>query len=272
MTRFLDLPEVTLAFDVHGEGEPIALVAGCGEPAAAFHIEMAPALVSAGYQVITLDNRGVAPTSSPLAPYSVDQMVDDLEHLLEHLGLAGVRLAGHSMGGWVAEMLALRRPDLIRAAAFLGSCNPTTSWEMAITTVERDLALLDVDLPPLFYATEILRYLPNSDLQDDATVDLWLSLIGNLEPWANPGRLGQYEACLRWSSNPDRTAHWPLINVPCLIIAFEHDIDSPPARAREAVDRIPNARYAEVAGASHLGPLTHPAEVARHLLEFFSST
>jgi homoserine acetyltransferase len=54
------------------------------------------------------------------------------------------------MGGWVAETLAVNHPERVSAAAFLGSCNIATAWGKAITTVERDLARLDVDLPPLF--------------------------------------------------------------------------------------------------------------------------
>ena len=140
------------------------------------------------------------------------------------------------MGGWIAETIAARHPDRVRAAAFLGSCNPPTSWEKAITTVERDLARLDYDLPPLFYATETLRYFPNKDLQDDAFVDTVLGFTADQEVWPNPGRLGQYEACLAWSTDPNHGAAWPAIAVPCLIMAYEHDVDSPPARARSGRD------------------------------------
>jgi thioesterase CepJ len=157
----------------------------------------------------------------------------------------------------------------VRRAAFIGSCNRATAWEKAITTVERDIARLDPDLPPLFYATETLRYLPNTALQDDSVVDGWLSLIGDLEPWPNPGRLGQYEACLAWSTDATRVNGWPTIAVPCLVLAFEHDVDSPPARARDAASEIPGARFVEIAGASHLGVFTHGAEVSSTLVDFF---
>ena len=151
------------------QAEPVVLIAGCGQPALAWQVGVVPALVAAGYRVVIYDNRGVAPSSSPPAPYSVDAMVDDALGLLDHLRLADPFIVGHSMGGWIAETIAARHPERVRAAAFLGSCNPPTSWEKAITTVERDLARLDYDLPPLFYATETLRYLPNKDLQDDST-------------------------------------------------------------------------------------------------------
>ena len=163
----------------------------------------------------------------------------------------------------------MRHATRVRAAAFIGSCNVATAWEKAITTVERDIAKLDPDLPPLFYATETLRYLPNRDLQNSELVEGWLSMIGDLPPWPNPGRLGQYEACLAWSTDLERTKGWAAIEVPCLLLAFEHDVDSPPASAREAAAVIPGAQFVEIADASHLGVFTHGAAVAQTLIDFF---
>jgi pimeloyl-ACP methyl ester carboxylesterase len=230
----LTLDDVTIAYDQVGDpaGDPVVLIAGCGQPAIAWQVGVVPALTELGYRVVTYDNRGVAPSSSPPAPYSVADVVADA----------------------------------------LGSCNPPTSWEKAITTVERDLARLDYDLPPLFYATETLRYFPIKDLQDDSLVDTFLGFMGDQEPWPNPGRLGQYEACLAWSTNPNHGDAWSQITVPCLIMAYEHDVDSPPKRAREAAAVIPDARYVELADTSHLAPFTHGAAVADALNEFFRST
>ncbi len=264
------LDEVTLVYEEAGEGEPLLLVPGCGQPAAAWALGVAPGLVAAGYRVITFDNRGVAPSSAPPAPYSVERMALDVVGLLDHLALEGpVRVAGHSLGGWIAETLVLDHPERVRAAALMGSANAPTAWEKAITRVERDLALADHDLPPLLYATDVLRYLPNHELQDDEVVEGWLALMEHMEPWPNPGRLGQYEAALAWSTDPRRTTRWPEVRVPCLVLAFEHDIDSPPRRAREAAAAMPGARYREIPGASHLGIMTHPAQVVAALAEFF---
>ena len=268
------LGDVTLAYDDFGDSqaEPVVLIAGCGQPALAWQVGVVPALVSAGYRVVIYDNRGVAPSSSPPAPYSVDAMVDDALGLLDHLRLTDAFIVGHSMGGWIAETIAARHPERVRAAAFLGSCNPPTSWEKAITTVERDLARLDYDLPPLFYATETLRYFPIKDLQDDSFVDAFLGFIRDQEPWPNPGRLGQYEACLAWSTNPNHGDAWSQITVPCLIMAYEHDVDSPPARARAAAAVIPGASFVEIPDTSHLAPFTHGAAVADALIGFFQAT
>lgn len=234
---------------------------------------MVPRLTAAGYAVATFDNRGVAPSSSPPAPYSVEVMAADTVALLDHLGWdEPVYVAGHSMGGWIAETLVLDHPERVRAAALMGSANIPTAWEVAITTVERDLAALDYDLPPLFYATETLRYLPTTDIQDSEVVNTWLSLIGELPPWPNPGRLGQYEAALAWSTDPARGTRWSEIRTPCLVLAFEHDVDSPPRYARQAAGAIPGCAYEEIAGAGHLGIVTHADQVARLLARFFTRT
>lgn len=232
---------------------------------------MVPALVAAGYQVATFDNRGVAPSSSPPSPYRVEEMAADAVSLLDHLGWTDpVRVAGHSLGGWIAETLVLDHPARVRSAALMGSANKPTAWEIAITTVERDLARLDVDLPSLFYATQTLRYLPIADIQNDEVVSTWLSFTADLPVWPNPGRLGQYEAALAWSTDPSRTTRWSEIVVPCLILAFEHDVDSPPEKARRAASIIPGCAYREIAGSGHIGIVTHADQVAEHLIEYFA--
>jgi len=268
------LPGATIAYDVFGpaRGEPVVLVCGLSQPALGWHFAMMPALTEAGYQVVTFDNRGVAPSSAPPAPYTVDEMVDDTIGLLDHLGLEAVHVVGYSMGGWIAETLAFRSPERVRSAVFIGSCNVGTSWEKAITTVERDLARLDNELPKWFNAVETMRYLPNHELQQDEVVDQWLALIGDMEPWTNPGRLGQYEAALAWSLDVQRTRRWPELSRPCLVLSFEHDVDSPPARARQAADTIPGAQFVELAGASHLGVFTHSAEVSEAVVRFLAGS
>ena len=244
------LENVTIAYNTFGPDGRRARSTGLRpEPARrSLATRYGPSSGRSRFQVVTFDNRGVEPSSSPPAPYSVDQMVDDTLGLMNHLDLSRVSIVGYSMGGWIAETLAFRHPERVRAAVFIGSCNEGTSWEKAITTVERDLARLDPELPVLFNAVETMRYLPNKELQQDGVVDLWLSLIGDLPPWPNPGRLGQYEAALEWSLDTERTKRWPTLPVPCMVLSFEFDVDSPPERAKDAASRIPNSSVRRGAG------------------------
>ncbi|MGO9342013.1 MAG: alpha/beta fold hydrolase [Acidimicrobiales bacterium] len=269
----LSLDDVTIGFSTFGpaSGETVVLVCGLGQPAGSWELGMVPALVEAGFQVVTFDNRGMEPSSSPPAPYTIDQMVVDTISLIDHLGLDKVSVVGYSMGGWVAETMAFEYPDRVNAGVFIGSCNAGTSWEKVITTVERDLARIDPELPHWFNAVETMRYLPNHDLQQDSVVDDWIALIGDLPPWPNPGRLGQYEAALAWSLDTERTRRWPSIAAPCMVLSFEHDVDSPPANAREAASKIPDSEFVEIAGASHLGVFTHSKEVGDEVVRFLTA-
>src|ERR1700682_3681582 len=117
----ITLNNVTLAYDgpAGAKGEPVVLIGGCGQPALAWQVGVAPVLVAAGYRVVLFDNRGVSPFSSPPAPYSIDQMVDDTLVLLDHLEIPVACVVGHSMGGWIAETIAARHAERVRAAAFL---------------------------------------------------------------------------------------------------------------------------------------------------------
>src|ERR1700675_4964979 len=112
----VDLGDVTIAYDVLGDdgADPLVLICVCSQPALAWSVGIAPALVHAGYRVVTFDNRGVAPSSSPPAPYTVEEMVDDTVGLLDQLGLGAVHVVGYSMGGWVAETLTFAHPDRVR--------------------------------------------------------------------------------------------------------------------------------------------------------------
>ena len=155
------LADVTLDYEVNGpaDGEPVVLLAGCGGPAAGWFGVM-PGLLDAGYRVVTFDNRGLAPSSSPPAPYSIEQMVDDTLGLCDHLGLGRAHFAGHSMGGWITELLAARHADRTLTATMMGSCNATTSWERVVTIAERDLARFTENPTPMMQAADVLRYLP----------------------------------------------------------------------------------------------------------------
>jgi pimeloyl-ACP methyl ester carboxylesterase len=260
---------VRIAYDVHGEGEPLLLCCGLGEPAFAWGVSILPALVDAGFQVVTFDNRGVAPSEAPPAPYTVADHAADAAALVEHLGLGPCRVAGHSLGAWICELLAADRPDLVRAAALIAGCNPSTEWEKVSAVYGRDLAALDVPLPRYQSVIELLQYVPRAAVQDDAQVAGYVALFGDDPPWPNPGRLGQWEAAVAWTHDDDKPQRWARISVPTLLVAFEHDIDSPPAHARIAAAAIPGAELVEIPGCTHLGPFEQPGVVAAALVDFF---
>jgi len=106
---------------------------------------------------------------------------------------------------------------------------------------------------------------------DDDAVKITISLIEAGPPWTNPGRLGQYQADLAWLEDSSHLDRLDRITCPCLAMAFEHDCWFPPRAVREAAERIPGCRYAELPGLGHGAPLLAADQVNPILVEFLGT-
>ena len=74
------------------------------------------------YRVIVFDNRGVGQTLLPNEAFSIRHMANDAAGLLDAIGVSRAHVAGHSMGGQIAQELALARPELVQTLMLLSSC------------------------------------------------------------------------------------------------------------------------------------------------------
>ena len=106
---FLKIGDVHLYYEVHGNGDPLLLIAGLASDSQSWQPIIGE--LSRHYHVIVLDNRGVGRTSPSEVDTSITLMSDDCIALVNHLGLTSVSILGHSMGGFVAMDCAIRYPD-----------------------------------------------------------------------------------------------------------------------------------------------------------------
>ncbi len=117
--------DIEIHYEDHGAGQPVVLIHGYPLSGRGWDKQV-PALLDAGYRVITYDRRGFGQSSQPVTGYDYDTFAADLNTLLEHLDLRDAVLVGHSMGtGEVTRYLA--RGTLISDQAF------QTSWNLAVT-------------------------------------------------------------------------------------------------------------------------------------------
>jgi pimeloyl-ACP methyl ester carboxylesterase len=118
---------ITVEYDVHGDGEPLLLVMGLGSQLIAWPIEFVDRLVDRGFEVIRFDNRDVGLSTKMATPpptrrqvftamfnrrfahssYDLGDMADDAAGLLDHLGIDRAHVVGVSMGGMIAQTLAI---------------------------------------------------------------------------------------------------------------------------------------------------------------------
>jgi pimeloyl-ACP methyl ester carboxylesterase len=124
---------ITIEYEVYGDGEPLLLVMGLGGQLVAWPMEWVNLLVEQGFRVIRFDNRdiGLSTHLSAKAPsltrlvaanlsrrlakpaYLIGDMADDAAALLDSLGIERVHVVGASMGGMIAQSLAIRHPDRV---------------------------------------------------------------------------------------------------------------------------------------------------------------
>lgn len=260
---------IDLAFDDSGgTGPAVVMIMGTGSPGRVWKANQQPALVAAGYRVITFDNRGIAPSSECAEGFTLADMVADTAALIEYLGVGPALVVGTSLGAKIAQELALARPDLVRAVALLATYGRMTPVQEAISAGERAIHDQGITLPPGYQAaiTAHLNLSPHT-LADDRAARDWLDIIGFSAQRVTPGVRAQLSL---HDGEKSRLDAYRGITRPALVIGFADDATLPPRLAREVADAIPGADYVEVAKAGHFGYLEQPAEVNRLLTEFLA--
>jgi pimeloyl-ACP methyl ester carboxylesterase len=260
---------IELAYEDVGSGPLVVMVMGTGSPGRVWQAHQQPALVKAGYRVVTFDNRGISPSSECVEGFTADDMVADTAALIEHLAAGPALVVGTSLGARITQELALARPDIVKAAVMIATYGRNTPLQQAISAGERALYDNKITLPPEYAAaiTAHLNLSPHT-LDDDRTAKDWLDVIGFSPQTVTAGVRAQLGLHDRES---DRLAAYRAIARPALVIGFADDRTLPPKLAREVADAIPGARYEEIAKAGHFGYLEQPAEVNRLLIEFLGT-
>src|SRR5215510_10452285 len=105
--------DIRLHYTTRGQGEPLLLIMGYRGSGCMWGEELIT-LLSRSFQVIYFDNRGTGLSDKPDTLYTVPMMADDAAGLLRHLGIRRAHVFGVSMGGMIAQELALRHPQLVQ--------------------------------------------------------------------------------------------------------------------------------------------------------------
>ena len=254
-TRRVELGEVTLEVAEAGAGgRPLLLVHGFGGAKEDF-THVLDDLAARGWHAVAPDLRGHGASDKPEGEehYSLTRFADDVAELVAALGWSGCGLLGHSMGGMVAQELALARPDLVVALVLMDTVHGPITW-------------LDPDVVAMGVA--VLR-----DEGVDAFVDL-SNLLRDADPLVTPAnrrllteKEGYAEFCdrkARATAATMRTAMMPAfsdqrerldalaaaVRVPTLVVVGEQD-EGFLEHSHALADAIPGARLVVVPDAGH---------------------
>jgi pimeloyl-ACP methyl ester carboxylesterase len=266
VTRFAPVNGVRLRYDDLGEGEPVVLVAAAGVSGQSWLLHQAPDLVDEGYRVVVYDSRGIPPSDECADGFGVHDLVGDLAGLIDWLDVGPVRLVGTSMGAYVVQELALVRPELVRQAVLMATRARPDVLSTRFALAEIELGESTVEVPAAHRAiTRAMQMLSPTTMADEEALLDWLALM-ELAPPDGPGVLRQ----LALQPMPDRRAAYAEITVPCHVIAFAHDLITPPRCGAELADLVPGATFDLVENAGHFGYLERPETVDQIILKHFA--
>jgi pimeloyl-ACP methyl ester carboxylesterase len=260
--------DVELAYEAFGNPAHPAmlLIMGLGTQMIAWPEDFCQALVDRGFYVIRFDNRDCGrstrifarpPTllqlllrDSRTAAYTLDDMADDAAGLLAGLGIDAAHVAGASLGGMIAQTLAVRHPD--RVLSLVSIMSTTGHWRAGRASLRMYPALLR--RPPadreryVEYMTSVFGVIGSPGFERDPE-DMRRLAARSFDRGHHPAGTGRQLAAILASG--DRSKQLRRIRVPTLVIHGEADRLVNPSGARATAAAIPGARLVLIPGMGH---------------------
>jgi 3-oxoadipate enol-lactonase len=254
--------------DVHyiaaGHGSPVVLLAGFGGDHLSWGLQF-PAL-RARHHTVAIDNRGCGRSSSPDAPYTTQLMAADIIGVLDHLGIEAAHLVGTSLGGMIAQEIALAHPARVLSLQLhstAGRADPYLSvlletWRQVRAQLGREMVQ---------HSMALWLFGRRSFAERPELIEM-LMRQAIVHPYAptDVGFARQGEAVV----THDALARLSALTCPTLITVGEDDVLVPPRFSRELADHIPHAELHIVGEAGHMWCWEKPAEFNALALDFIA--
>ena len=269
---------ITLEYEVHGEGDPLLLVMGLGGQLVAWPSSFIAGLVDRGFKVIAFDNRDIGlstkvdaapPTKLQSAMFSVSRrfaksayllsdMAKDAVGLLDALNIERAHVVGMSMGGMIAQTMAIEHPSRVRSLTSIMSTtgNPRVGRPKT-SVVVRALKLTGGSKETFADRQASLFKLFSGSLYDELEIRevAQLSLERDFTP---EGTARQMAAIM---ASPDRTPLLKKLNVPTLVVHGLEDGLVQPSGGYATTQAIPGARLLAFPDMGHNLPQARIPEI-----------
>jgi 3-oxoadipate enol-lactonase len=244
-------------YERHGAGPPLILIHALGVDHRMWERQF-PSL-DAACTVYTYDVRGHGQSDIPPGPYNLTDFAEDLVGLMDALGLEQAHLTGVSMGGMVAQQIAVSWPDRVRSLVLADTAsefNQETRRQFA----ERARIAEERGIAPLVEATMARWFTEEFRQSHPEVVDHIRSILMSTHA-------SGYAASCRAVGEVDLTERLVSIAVPALVLVGSEDVSTPPAMALRIHEYIPGSAYEVVSGAAHLVNVSNPDEFNQAVLE-----
>ena len=252
---------VSLRYESTGAGEAVLLVMGLGLPAGAWW-RTVPVLAPS-FRVIAFDNRGVGGSGCPPAPYSIADMAADAVAVLDAAAVARTHVYGISMGGMIAQELALRHPDRVRSLV-LGATSPGGRLGAPPDADTLDFLRRRAAMPAEEGRWASVPYVYSNRTRREGGARISEDLARRRSFTFDPDG---YAAQLAAAANHDAGGRLGGLGCPTLVLHGLEDRMVPPDNGRVLAEAIPGAKLRLVDDAAHLYTTDAPA-ADRGVLDF----
>ena len=258
---------ISLYYEVHGDGAPLLLISGLGGGSWSWYGQIP--FFSPRYRTIVFDNRGAGKSSVPRGPYTIAGMAQDTLDLLDHLQADQALVAGLSMGGMIAQELALLAPERIRALVLGcthcgGALHVSASGNVLQAFLQND----GLSREEILRKNASLFFSEAFRLTRLKAIDRYIQ-VQLTSPIRPPHA---FEAQVEAIRTFDRCSRLHRIAAPTLVITGTEDALIPAANARILANRIPHARLHEIPGAGHALHVECRDELNFLMDDFFQET
>jgi pimeloyl-ACP methyl ester carboxylesterase len=253
--------DVRIGFEIAGDGEPLLLIHGLGYGRWGWRPLVGP--LSSRFRVVTFDNRGIGESDVPPAPYSASLMAEDAVFVLDAAGIDRAHVLGTSLGGMVAQALAVEHPE--RVDRLVLACT-TPGGDRAFPFPEGTARLLEraQQMEPL---VALRRFVENA-LAPGAPETLIDEIYGLR--LLNPADPAGWQAQAGAAATFDGFDRLGEITAPTLVLHGTGDQVVDVRNAQLLGDRIAGARVEILDGAGHLFFWEQPERTAQLVGEFLS--
>jgi len=214
------------------------------------------------YRTIAIDNRGAGRSSIPSQPFTLENMADDALSVLDHYGVRDAHVVGASMGGAIAQILAVKYPSRVRSLTLACTACRNLQWRNELLRYWADTANVRGLRQ---WADESARWLigPRSFRRLAPAIG-WLGPLATFRP--SRGFSAQVGAIL--DTDDSMVAELGRITCPTLVVVGNQDILTPRADSEEIAERIPQAELVVISGAAHGLMIEHASTFNRVVLDF----
>jgi pimeloyl-ACP methyl ester carboxylesterase len=253
-----------IAYRRIGQGRPLLVLNGLAATVADWDPLFIDRLASTN-ELVLLDNRGIGASTDDGAPFDIGKLAEDVVRVIETLGLGTINVLGWSMGGFIAQTLALDHPNCVHKLILLSTDPGGADAELASPAVRAQLT--DMSGTPHEQARRLLFLLFPKDVAESIYREFG-DMVAAARSRLSPELVHRQALAMDIWHRDGVGDRLRKLRALTLVAAGTEDIVIPPSNALALVNAIPGAWLAQFSGGGHAFMAQYPRQLADLINEF----